>query len=60
MNPNDRPVPSEPPKFCPFCRSMKVVATGKSVSEATYWRCESCSEMWNPSRAEQLPRRRTW
>jgi len=60
MNPNDRTVPSEPPKACPFCRSAQVVATGKSVSDATYWRCEACGELWNPSRAEQLPRRRAW
>jgi transposase-like protein len=60
MNPSQRTDPPEQPKFCPFCRSTKIVAAGKSVTEFTYWRCESCSEMWNPARPAQAPRRPRW
>ena len=59
MNQSERTEPREPPTICPFCRSAKLVAAGKSVSDSTYWRCETCGEMWNPSRSE-MPRRRHW
>jgi transposase-like protein len=59
MNQSESREPRETPTVCPFCRSSKIVATGKSESESTYWRCETCAELWNPSRA-QVSRRRPW
>ena len=59
MNQTQSAEPREVPTNCPFCRSAKIVATGKSITESTYWRCETCAELWNPARA-QVPRRRTW
>ena len=35
---------------CPFCRSLRVTTTSKLVSDATYWRCHGCGQIWNPSR----------
>jgi transposase-like protein len=60
MNRTERDEPHETPTICPFCRSTKLVATGKSVSDSTYWRCETCGELWNPSRSQVAPRRRSW
>ena len=36
---------------CPFCKSSRVTTTSKTVSAATYWRCDGCGEIWNPGRA---------
>jgi ribosomal protein L37AE/L43A len=36
--------------ICPFCQSDRVATTSKSVSDATYWRCHACGEIWNPAR----------
>jgi transposase-like protein len=35
---------------CPVCRSDQVSTTSKTVSDATYWRCHTCGEIWNQSR----------
>lgn len=43
-----RPDPVKPP--CPFCRSQEVSTTSKAVSDATYWRCGTCGQIWNQSR----------
>lgn len=48
------------PLQCPFCRSTHVVTTSKLVSEATYWRCHVCGQIWNPSRLLTRPLRRGW
>jgi transposase-like protein len=36
--------------LCPFCRSQQVATTSKAVTDATYWRCHTCGQIWNPSR----------
>jgi transposase-like protein len=47
--------PSKP--TCPACQSDEVATTSKSVSEATYWRCHKCGEIWNPSRRKSFKAR---
>jgi transposase-like protein len=52
------PAPVTPPDAaaiatnCPFCRSNQVSTTSKTVSSSTYWRCQACGEIWNPSREQ--------
>jgi len=41
-----------PPTPCPACRSRDVHATDKTTSAATYWRCATCGEVWNPGRRD--------
>jgi len=42
------PVLSKP--ACPFCRSQEVSTTSKAITDATYWRCSTCGQIWNQSR----------
>jgi ribosomal protein L37AE/L43A len=51
--PDDTPI--EAPSACPFCRSLKIAPPPKKVSASTYWRCESCGQMWNVGRNIQPP-----
>ena len=48
------------PETCPFCQSKAVGTLAKEITASTYWRCQSCGEMWNPGRLERtsLPPRR--
>jgi ribosomal protein L37AE/L43A len=48
------------PEACPFCQSKAVGTLDKAITISTYWRCQSCGEMWNPQRLERttLPPRR--
>jgi len=45
---------------CPFCRSLQVATTGDAGSSSTYWRCDGCGEIWNPSRQTAPRRQRGW
>jgi transposase-like protein len=54
MTPADVKLPVAP--ACPFCRSDRIATTTKNVDDA-YWRCESCGQVWNPSRLLSFPRR---
>lgn len=50
--PND-PEPGDPiraPSQCPACGSRRLQTTSKIVTVASYWRCESCGEVWNAGR----------
>jgi transposase-like protein len=38
------------PTHCPFCASGSISASGQKITPSTYWRCESCSQLWNPER----------
>jgi len=38
------------PTACPFCHSPKIMTTSDKVTTSSYWRCETCGEMWNVSR----------
>jgi transposase-like protein len=50
-----------PPTSCPFCRSASVSTTSKVVSAATYWRCTTCGQIWNPARlVAQRPKFNRW
>jgi transposase-like protein len=43
---------------CPFCGSSKVMtASEKKVDSSTYWRCETCGQMWNVGRLKVSGRR---
>jgi hypothetical protein len=54
--------PVQHPEACPFCESKAVGTRDKAITISTYWRCQSCGEMWNPQRLERttLPPRRGW
>jgi transposase-like protein len=52
--------PVQRPEVCPFCQSKAVGTLAKVITASTYWRCQSCGEMWNPQRLERAthpPRR---
>jgi hypothetical protein len=42
--------PAAAPTECPFCRSRALADAGRKVTASTYWRCETCGQMWNPGR----------
>jgi transposase-like protein len=46
-------VPAAP--ACPFCRSAVVSTNGKTASDSSYWRCDTCGQIWNPSRLVSKP-----
>ena len=35
---------------CPSCRSASIVTTAKKPNADSYWRCQSCGELWNSAR----------
>ena len=53
--PSRRP---EAPASCPFCQSFKVKTATEKVDASTYWRCETCGEMWNVGRLPAANHRR--
>lgn len=55
----ERSEPARTPSQCPACGSGKVQTTSKVVTAATYWRCQSCGEIWNVGR-RQAANRNTW
>ena len=42
------------PTECPACRSSDVKTTSKVVNAESYWRCESCGEVWNAARRRTM------
>ena len=50
------------PEACPFCQSKAVGTIAKVVTPSTYWRCQGCGEIWNPSRLDTARHghRRAW
>jgi transposase-like protein len=51
------------PKSCPFCGSTHVTTASKVIDESTYFRCDTCGEIWNPNRlelAQGIGRSRRW
>jgi len=40
------------PKACPFCNSLDVTTTSKTVDISTYWRCTACGQIWNSDRLQ--------
>jgi ribosomal protein L37AE/L43A len=47
---------SPAPSACPFCGSSKVTTAREMVDTSTYWRCETCGEVWNAGRLQALNR----
>jgi ribosomal protein L37AE/L43A len=48
--------PVQHPAACPFCQSKAVGTLDKVITASTYWRCQSCGELWNPQRLERATR----
>lgn len=44
------PPPPVTPARCPFCRSMTITTGSEKVDASTYWRCQTCGQMWNVER----------
>jgi transposase-like protein len=40
------------PKTCPFCNSVDITTTSKTVDASTYWRCTACGQIWNAGRMQ--------
>jgi transposase-like protein len=47
------------PTSCPKCQSTSIATTAKRPVAESYWRCESCGEIWNNSRRRQETRTAT-
>jgi hypothetical protein len=47
-----------PPQVCEACGSPAVTARAKVVRADTYFNCDACGHIWNPSRSH--PRDRGW
>jgi len=43
---------------CPFCGSSKVKTPAEKVDASSYWRCETCGQMWNAGRLQSSSRSR--
>jgi transposase-like protein len=50
--------PPAAPTACPFCRSSRIITASEKVDASTYWRCESCGELWNLGRVRPSSRSR--
>ena len=50
------PAPTSNPVSCPTCRSNAIATTAKSPNAGSYWRCNSCGEVWNDSRTRAAQR----
>jgi transposase-like protein len=35
---------------CPYCGSQQVKSNANAVTAGSYWRCDTCGEVWNPTR----------
>ncbi len=44
------------PLRCPTCRSQDVRTASKVINTETYWRCDSCGEVWNVGRRREASR----
>jgi predicted Zn finger-like uncharacterized protein len=42
--------PVAAPTRCPECGSPDVATTSKVATDASYWRCAACGEVWNAGR----------
>jgi transposase len=41
------------PQTCPSCGRSAVTSGSKKPSVETYWRCESCGEIWHAGRRDR-------
>ena len=44
------PLVPQPPARCPHCGASDMVTTSKVIDANTYWRCQTCGEVWNIDR----------
>jgi predicted Zn finger-like uncharacterized protein len=47
------------PTSCPSCQSSAIATSAKNPDAGSYWRCNSCGEVWNDSRLTR-DRRPQW
>jgi len=40
------------PTTCPACGSSSIVTAARIPDADSYWRCETCGEVWNVSRTQ--------
>lgn len=50
-------VDTENPSACPACQSASIMTNAKRPDANSYWRCESCGEVWNVARRHSVVRR---
>jgi transposase-like protein len=48
------------PDKCPECGSKAVGTLAKQITDATYWRCHQCGNVWNHKRDVARSRLRPW
>jgi len=53
--PPPTPQAADAPTACPACRSASIVTTSKIPDAESYWRCQTCGEIWNVSRSRERP-----
>ena len=46
---------SPAPAACPFCGSARIAVPSEKAAASTYWRCETCGQMWNVGRLLRSP-----
>ena len=42
------------PSTCPSCKSAVIKTMSKAPNADSYWRCETCGDVWNDSRAQRV------
>jgi predicted Zn finger-like uncharacterized protein len=47
------------PTVCPNCQSPAIATVSKVADAESYWRCQNCGDVWNPTRSETRPGGRT-
>jgi ribosomal protein L37AE/L43A len=61
MMPTSEATSVSPPEACPFCHSKAVETVAKVITPSTYWRCQTCGEIWHPARLDGVHQyRRSW
>ena len=50
------PADTAPPTSCPSCGGHSLVTTSKVPSAESYWRCDTCGEVWNVGRRTESAR----
>ena len=45
--------PVERPTKCPQCGGRDLTTTSKVIDARTYWRCQTCGEVWNADRRHE-------
>jgi ribosomal protein L37AE/L43A len=46
------PMPPTAPTACPFCQARSITSASEKIDASTYWRCETCGQMWNVGRLQ--------